>query len=107
MKICSELLEFQLVPDESESIFKLKLSDARFCRVRHCPVCQWRRSLMWKARAYKILPQVVTDYPNYRWLFVTLTVKNCQIKEFSTSIILWTSLVINHEIIHSFLAANF
>jgi plasmid rolling circle replication initiator protein Rep len=81
MKICSELLKFQLVPEELEGILKLKLSDARFCRVRHCPVCQWRRSLMWKARAYKILPQVVTDYPNYRWLFVTLTVKNCQIKE--------------------------
>ncbi len=81
VKICSELLEFQLMPEESEGILNLKLSDARFCRVRHCPVCQWRRSLMWKARAYKILPQVVTDYPNYRWLFVTLTVKNCQIQE--------------------------
>ncbi|MFN6470824.1 MAG: protein rep [Nostoc sp. SerVER01] len=81
VKICSELLEFQLLPEESEGILNLKLSDARFCRVRHCPVCQWRRSLMWKARAYKILPQVVTDYPKYRWLFVTLTVKNCQIQE--------------------------
>ncbi|MEH2412647.1 protein rep [Nostoc sp.] len=81
MRMCSELLEFQLILDESEGILKLKLSDARFCRVRHCPVCQWRRSLMWKARAYKILPQVVTDYPKHRWLFVTLTVKNCQIKE--------------------------
>jgi plasmid rolling circle replication initiator protein Rep len=40
-----------------------------------------RHRSMWKARAYKILPQVVTDYPKYRWLFVTLTVKNCQIKE--------------------------
>ncbi|MBD2561864.1 MULTISPECIES: protein rep [Nostoc] len=81
MRMCSELLKFQLVPDESEGFFKLKLSDARFCRVRHCPVCQWRRSLMWKARAYKILPQVVTDYPKHRWLFITLTVKNCQIEE--------------------------
>ncbi len=81
MKMCSELLEFQLVPEESEDILKLKLLDARFCRVRHCPVCQWRRALMWKARAYKILPQVVTDYPKHRWLFVTLTVKNCQIQE--------------------------
>lgn len=43
MRICSELLKFQLVPKESEGILKLKLSDARFCRVRHCPVCQWRR----------------------------------------------------------------
>ncbi|WP_414570214.1 protein rep [Nostoc sp. CCY 9925] len=81
VRTCSELLEFQLVPEESEGILNLKLSDAQFCRVRHCPVCQWRRSLMWKARAYKILPQVVTDYPKYRWLFVTLTVKNCRIEE--------------------------
>ncbi len=81
VRMCSELLEFRLVPEDSEGILKLKLSDARFCRVRHCPVCQWRRSLMWKAKAYKILPQVVTDYPKYRWLFITLTVKNCQIDE--------------------------
>jgi plasmid rolling circle replication initiator protein Rep len=81
VRMCSELLEFQLMPDQSEGIVKLKLSDARFCRVRHCPVCQWRRSLMWKAKAYKILPQVVADYPKYRWLFITLTVKNCKIEE--------------------------
>ena len=80
VRMCSELLEFRLV-SQSEGSFKFKLSDARFCRVRHCPVCQWRRSLMWKAKAYKILPQVVADYPKYRWLFVTLTVKNCSIEE--------------------------
>ena len=78
---CSEWLEFQFLPKESEDILKLQLSDARFCRVRHCPVCQWRRSLMWKAKAYKILPQVVADYPKYRWLFITLTVKNCYVNE--------------------------
>ncbi|WP_082209846.1 protein rep [Fischerella sp. PCC 9605] len=81
MRMCSEVLEFQLVPEPSEDILQLKLSDARFCRVRHCPVCQWRRSLMWKAKAYKILPQVIADYPKYRWLFITLTVKNCNIEE--------------------------
>jgi plasmid rolling circle replication initiator protein Rep len=78
---CAEWLEFRLVPEPSEGLLKLKLSDARFCRVRHCPVCQWRRSLMWKAKAYKILPHVVADYPKYRWIFITLTVKNCQIEE--------------------------
>ena len=36
---------------------------------------------MWKAKAYKILPQVIADYPKYRWLFITLTVKNCYINE--------------------------
>ncbi|MDF5715298.1 MAG: protein rep [Rhizonema sp. NSF051] len=86
IKICSEFLEFKLSPEEAGGIFKLKLLRTKFCRVRHCPVCQWRRSLMWKAKAYKILPQVVTDYPKYRWLFVTLTVKNCQISELRTTL---------------------
>ena len=76
---CSQLLNFRLVLGERE--YKLKLDLAQFCRVRHCPVCQWRRSLMWKAKAYKMLPIVVRDYPNYRWLFLTLTICNCHITE--------------------------
>ena len=74
---CSLLLDFCLVTEGQE--YKLKLDMARFCRVRHCPVCQWRRSLMWKAKAYKVLPSVVENYPKYRWLFLTLTVCNCKI----------------------------
>jgi plasmid rolling circle replication initiator protein Rep len=34
---------------------------------------------MWKARAYKVLPKIVKDFPTHRWLFLTLTVKNCHI----------------------------
>ena len=79
---CSQLLDFRLVPDaDDQGELKLKLSSARFCRVRTCPVSQWRRSLMWKAKAYKVLPKIVKDFPTHRWLFVTLTVKNCQITE--------------------------
>jgi plasmid rolling circle replication initiator protein Rep len=86
VKKCSEWLEFGLSLEESKDILQLNLLNAQFCRVRHCPVCQWRRSLMWKAKAYKILPQVVADYPKYRWLFLTLTVKNCNIKELRLTI---------------------
>lgn len=77
---CSELLEFGLQPDVDNTL-KLKLRNARFCRVRHCPVCQWRRSLQWKAKAYKVLPKIVEKYPTHRWLFVTLTQKNVPITE--------------------------
>lgn len=77
---CSELLEFGLALQDDESL-KLKLRSARFCRLRHCPVCQWRRSLMWKAKAYKVLPKIVEAYPTYRWLFVTLTQKNVPISQ--------------------------
>jgi len=76
---CSQLLDFKLTPDAAKGELKLKLAAARFCRVRHCPVCQWRRSLMWKAKAYQVLPTIVEAYPSYRWLFLTLTVKNCAI----------------------------
>jgi plasmid rolling circle replication initiator protein Rep len=83
---CSEFLDFRLKPDSDDGGIKLKLDSARFCRVRHCPVCQWRRSLMWKAKAYKVLPKIVAQYPTHRWLFVTLTVRNCPITELRSTL---------------------
>ena len=79
MSYCAQLLDFGQVAEEGE--YKLKLRSARFCRVRYCTVCQWRRSLMWKAKAIEILPAVMKAYPKYRWLFLTLTVRNCKITE--------------------------
>lgn len=73
---CATFLTFGFNPDN-----KLKLTDARFCRLRYCPICQWRRSLMWRARAYERLPKVMEEYPTVRWLFLTLTVKNCPVGE--------------------------
>ena len=89
MNDCSQLLDFRVVPDgTSNGVCKLKLAAARFCRVRHCQVCAWRRSLAWKAKAYKILPKVVQDYPKSRYLFVTLTVRNCKITDLRETIAL-------------------
>lgn len=82
---CSEFLQFGLVHGDDDAM-KLKLREARFCRVRHCPVCQWRRSLRWKAKAYKVLPRIIKDYPRYRWLFLTLTIKNVPITELKASL---------------------
>lgn len=59
----------------------IRLKSASFCRVRNCPVCQWRRSLMWKARLGTALPLIERDYPKARWLHLTLTVRNCPITE--------------------------
>lgn len=77
---CSQRLDFRLVPDASGT-YKLKLAAAFFCHCRHCVVCTWRKSLRQKARAYEILPRIIKDYPTARFLFVTLTVKNCAITE--------------------------
>jgi plasmid rolling circle replication initiator protein Rep len=81
---CAQVLEFARDPPAQNSKqklkLKLKLKHVWFCRVRHCPVCQWRRSLMWQARVYLALPQLIKDYPHIRFLFLTLTIRNCQIQ---------------------------
>lgn len=79
--LCARNLDFKLVDDEYRGQKRLKLFSARFCRVRFCTICQWRRSLRWKAKAYQALPKVVADYPGYRWLFLTLTLKNCKLTD--------------------------
>ena len=77
---CSRLLEFALKQDsDSNSLFKLQ--GAKFCRVRFCPVCQWRRSLMWRANFYRAIPLIRADYPTHKFLFLTLTVRNCEVSE--------------------------
>jgi len=34
---------------------------------------------MWQARFYQALPRIIEQHPRARWLFLTLTVKNCPI----------------------------
>lgn len=36
---------------------------------------------MWQARFYQALPRIVADYPDSRWMFLTLTVRNCDIAD--------------------------
>lgn len=78
---CSQVLEFARDPPKNNLPSKLKLKSAWFCRVRHCPVCQWRRSLCWQAKVYQALPRMVKEYPGVRFLFMTLTIRNCKITE--------------------------
>ncbi|MBK2757384.1 Replication protein, partial [Klebsiella pneumoniae] len=78
---CSGLLRFGWSTIMETGETRLRLRSAQFCRVRHCPVCQWRRTLMWQARFYQSLPKIVDEYPNARWMFLTLTVRNCEISE--------------------------
>ena len=82
MDQCSWWLKFKAPVDPSTGeIGQQKLDQASFCRVRHCPVCQWRKSLMWKARFSKALPELESQYPTSRWLFLTLTVRNCEVSD--------------------------
>ena len=76
---CSGILSYGWHPDPETGEVLLRLREAHFCRVRHCPVCQWRRSLMWQARFYQSLPAIQEAHPKARWLFLTLTVRNCPV----------------------------
>lgn len=77
---CAGVLEF------SESENGIKLKTARFCRVRNCPVCQWRRQMLWRAVMFQKLPLITEQYPNHRWIFLTLTIKNCEINELRSTL---------------------
>lgn len=83
---CSPTLEFitGVNPDTGEQ--KLKLKSARFCRCPRCPVCQWRKSLMWRAKVFKIMPKVFEAYPSARFIFLTLTVKTCPLQELRSTL---------------------
>ena len=85
MKGCCRWLGFVLDSQDPNEM-RLKLQQAQFCRVRHCPVCQWRRSLKWKARFLTALPKITAAYPKHRWLFLTLTIRNPPIDELRATI---------------------
>lgn len=87
MRQCAQSLEFGWVIEETETgLLRLKLKAARFCRVRHCPICQWRRALMWVARFYHRFPKIYADHPELRYVLITLTVRNCAVSELRDTI---------------------
>lgn len=77
---CGEWLIFaHTLPDERERTFKLR--EASFCRVRVCPYCQWRRSLLYTARMLEVMPKILLQYPKMRCIHLVLTVRNAPIEE--------------------------
>lgn len=76
---CSDVLGFAWESDDETGECRLRLRKARFCRVRLCVICQWRRSMMWTARMYEALPTLMEQYPKSRFLMLTLTIKNVEI----------------------------
>lgn len=79
MRTCAEWLSFYRTEGGG-----LKLHNARFCRVRLCPICQWRRSLKTFAQMSQVLDVAKND--GYEFLFLTLTMKNCTGLELSEAL---------------------
>ena len=83
MHACADTLWFQRREDG-----RLRLRSAHFCRARLCPVCQWRRSLKSYGQVAAVVAAMQADraaqgLQPWRWLLVTLTVRNCQGKDLS------------------------
>ena len=55
---------------------KKKLKTANFCRVRLCPMCQWRRSLKMFSQVKKITDKILENDKSTRFIFGTFTIKN-------------------------------
>ena len=81
---CAQWLNFErtIKPETGEA--GLRLSAVMFCQFRHCPVCAWRRSQMWKARFFDALakaPEAQPELATAAWLLLTLTVRNVAVTE--------------------------
>jgi plasmid rolling circle replication initiator protein Rep len=79
---CAPELAFGWAPDKRDpNALTLTLKRAWFCRVRLCPICQWRRSRMWCARFHKALPTLMREHPTACFIFLTLTCRNVDVAE--------------------------
>lgn len=64
---------------------KRTLKTANFCRIRLCPICQWRRSLKVFGEVMKIVENLEKK-KHYAYIMATFTVKNVQGEELSATI---------------------
>lgn len=65
---------------------KKKLKSTNFCRLRLCPMCQWRRSLKMFGQVQTITDKILERDKSTRFLFATFTVKNVDAENLETCI---------------------
>lgn len=75
LKTCGDVLEFAVTPDGKKKLYR-----ANFCRVRLCPMCQWRRSLKVYSQMTKVFAALGDKYAI---VCLNLTVRNCSKSELS------------------------
>lgn len=72
---CGSLLEFKISEDE-HTLFR-----ANFCKDRLCPMCQWRRSMKIFSQVSSCMNYLQSNNSSVRFIFLTLTVKNCSAQD--------------------------
>jgi len=71
MAECASFLRFK------DNNGQLKLYQTWFCKVRLCPMCNWRRSLKIAYQNKRVIEKA-NERHNLRWVFLTLTVRNVE-----------------------------
>jgi len=83
---CGRYLEFALYQNIKDAdLTEKKLDKMYTCKDRFCSFCNWRRARKLAIQFYEVLEAIERDR-RVRYLFVTLTVKNCPIGQLSTTI---------------------
>lgn len=77
---CAQRLTLD-VPLEDGQLGEPLLRGAYLCNRRLCPFCEWRRTRAWRARLIAGLNAFAAEQPKWSGVFLTLTVRNCQMHE--------------------------
>ena len=71
---------------KGEQLSEPQLVGGQLCNRRLCPFCEWRRTRIWRARLIQGLESYSEFQPKMSALFLTLTLKNCQLYELRETI---------------------
>jgi len=82
---CSSRLSLD-VPLVDGQLGQPLLRGAHLCHRRLCPFCEWRRTLALRARVIRGIDAFAAEKPNWSGVFLTLTVRNCQLSELRETI---------------------
>lgn len=80
LRECGKFLRYRKYADGT-----MQLDAMSSCRVRLCPICTWRRSLKIYAQTREIVDALANGH-DYRYVMLTLTVRNCTGAELSNTI---------------------
>ena len=85
IKECGNYLEFVLKQHQITKDTKKKLANANFCKNRFCPMCSWRRVRNITGQL-KDAFSVIQEKNKVAVLFLTLTIKNPDVKDLKSAI---------------------
>lgn len=82
---CGSSLWFNLKEHIETKEQALKLESMFTCKDRFCPFCNWRRQMKYSKMIYNHI-QALEEDKKHRYIFLTLTVKNCKLGDLRSNV---------------------